>query len=152
GADVPGKPVVLNDRIKTVSAECADPSTSPALAFSTEKSDAWVCTRTHGIDGSILNITFVEPVQIDEIRFMPGFDYIRQPAGGNAGRNPRVTVRAVWPMCGRQITQEIAPARSEAVLTLDEPITTQEMSLTSQASVEPDGSNDGVLFSNAATT
>lgn len=149
--DTPSGPAVINDLIKTTSAgSCASPSTQAKLAFSTDDSNAWVCGRSQGIDGAVLNITFREPVKISEVTFTPGFDYVRQPSGDDSWGKYRVTTRVLWRMGGKQIVQENVPSRTPATLTLDEPVTTTAMSLTIQKSVDPEDADEtggGGLFS-----
>src|SRR5699024_6131717 len=152
--DTSSGPAVINDLIKTTSAgSCASPSTQAKLAFSTDDSNAWVCGRSQGIDGAVLNITFREPVKISEVTFTPGFDYIRQPSGDDSWGTYRVTTRVLWRMGGKQIVQEIVPSRTPATLTLDDPVTTTAMSLTIQKSVDPEDEDEGGggLFSDEET-
>lgn len=139
---VPGDEVtdgtdLLTANIETVSARCGDGSASATHAFSTDPSVAWVCQRVHGIDGSVLNIVFRQPVTLTEIRLTPGFDYVRQPSGDDEWNRHRVVTKLLWRAGGKQFPQEIVPSRGQAVLTFDEPVVTESMSLTIQESVPP---------------
>lgn len=128
---------LLTGHIETVSAKCADGSSSATNAFSTDPSVAWICHRAHGIDGAVLNIVFRQPVTLTEIRLTPGFDYVLQPSGDDEWNKHRVVTNILWRAGGKQFPQEIVPSRGQAVLTFDAPVVTESMSLTIQKSVDP---------------
>lgn len=137
------EPVLLTDYIDTTSAKCVDNPASkgmgPTKAFSSIETDAWVCYRAMGIDGSVMNIVFREPVTLTEIRLTPGFNYLQQQSGEDKWVQHRVVTRILWRAGGQQFVQEIEPQRNEVSYIFDKPVTTESMSLTIQQSVVPDG-------------
>lgn len=133
-----GQPQNLAPFIATVSAKCgdgADERLGPVSAFSSDESRAWVCPRTAGIDGSVLNIKFREPVTISEIRLTPGYNYVMQPSGADEWNKYRLTTKVVWRLGGQQIVQDITPDRDEVVFTFEQPISTADMSMTIMKSI-----------------
>lgn len=132
------EPQVLTEYIKTVSAKCAEGGTSPTQAFSSNENSAWVCPRSLGIDGSVLNIVFTQPVQITEIRFTPGYNLVRQPAGDDEWVRHRVVSQVVWRAGGKNFVQVVEPTRGESIFEFDQPVATDAMSMTIQQSITPD--------------
>lgn len=120
-----------------VSAKCAERSTSPKEAFSAQEGAAWVCLRSHGIDGGVMNIVFPKPVILSEIQLIPGFNRV-QSNGKDEWNLHRVITRIKWRAGGKTFIQEIVPARTVAVFTFPEPVTTTSMALIIQQSVDPD--------------
>lgn len=118
--------------------ECPDPSTSPQEAFIADEQKAWVCYRAHGIDGAILNIVFSKNVTLHEIRFTPGFNYVREPSGDDEWTKHRVVTKILWRAGGKQFPQDVPAVRSEVTFTFPEPVTTRSMSMTIQQSVSGD--------------
>lgn len=139
-------PQNLVDVIDFTEAKCPRGGNDQRLAFSTEDSEAWVCPRAGGLDGQILNIAFTRPVTITSIRFVPGFNYVAQPAGDDMWNQYRVVTDVLWGMGGRQFYQEVTPARTTVEYTPDQPVTTTRMSMTIQNSVEPEKTVGGENF------
>lgn len=158
-ASMPGEgneqePVLLTDYIDTTSAKCKDDAGAknfgPSKAFSSVDTDAWVCYRSMGIDGAVMNIVFREPVTLTEIRLTPGFDFVQQQSGEDKWVQHRVISRILWRAGGGEFTQDIDPQRGEVSYVFDKPVTTESMSLTIQKSVVPDGAEEADGGDNAA--
>ncbi len=98
-----------------VTADCPAGSSDPTLAFGTDKSQAWICTRLYNVDNSILTITFPEPVVVTSIMVIPGFDYV-ESNGQDHWNEHRVVIQILWRIGGTQIVQDIAPTRAGATL------------------------------------
>lgn len=147
GEEQDGDPILLTDYIDTTSAKCVDNPKSkdkgPTKAFSSVDTDAWVCYRAMGIDGSVMNIVFREPVTLTEIRLTPGFNFLQEQSGEDKWVQHRVVTRILWRAGGKQFVQEIDPQRNEVSYIFDEPVTTDSMSLTIQQSVVPEGASEG---------
>lgn len=120
----------------TVSSSCPEGATATTLAFSADERDAWVCPRAYGLDGAVLNIIFRDAVSISSIRFTPGFNYV-DPAGADKWSQYRVITKVRWQAGGQQWVQDIVPARGEAEIILDQPISTRAMSMTILQTVDP---------------
>lgn len=135
--------VDLSEAIENVSASCGNGSEGSSNAFSSDETVAWVCERAFGIDGAILNIRFRHPVTLHEIKFTPGFNYVRQPSGDDEWNKHRVITRVLWRAGGKQFPQEIVPSRSEASFKFAEPVATESMSMTIQESVGPEDTVGG---------
>lgn len=120
-----------------VSSKCAEPSTSPKEAFSTQEGAAWVCQRSHGIDGGVMNIVFSKPVIVSEIRLLPGYNRV-QSNGKDEWNLHRVITRIKWRAGGKTYIQQIVPSRSVAIFKFPQPVTTNSMALIIQQSVGPD--------------
>lgn len=146
GEDEEAQPVLLTDYIDTTSAKCKDDAGSknlgPSKAFSSVDTDAWVCYRSMGIDGAVMNIVFREPVTLTEIRLTPGFNYVQQQSGEDKWVQHRVITRILWRAGGGEFTQDIDPQRGEVAYVFDKPVTTESMSLTIQKSEVPDGAEE----------
>lgn len=158
-ASMPGEgdeqePVLLTDYVDTTSAKCkddaGDKNLGPSKAFSSVDTDAWVCYRSMGIDGAVMNIVFREPVTLTEIRLTPGFDFVQQQSGEDKWVQHRVISRILWRAGGGEFTQDIDPQRGEVSYVFDKPVTTESMSLTIQKSVVPDGAEESDGGDNAA--
>lgn len=158
-ASMPGEgdeqePVLLTDYVDTTSAKCkddaGDKNLGPSKAFSSVDTDAWVCYRSMGIDGAVMNIVFREPVTLTEIRLTPGFDFVQQQSGEDKWVQHRVISRILWRAGGGEFTQDIDPQRGEVSYVFDKPVTTESMSLTIQKSVVPDGAEEADGSDNAA--
>ena len=158
-ASMPGEgdeqePVLLTDYVDTTSAKCKDDAGAknlgPSKAFSSVDTDAWVCYRSMGIDGAVMNIVFREPVTLTEIRLTPGFNYVQQQSGEDKWVQHRVITRILWRAGGGEFTQDIDPQRGEVSYVFDKPVTTESMSMTIQKSVVPDGAEEADGGDNAA--
>ena len=158
-ASMPGEgdeqePVLLTDYVDTTSAKCkddaGDKNLGPSKAFSSVDTDAWVCYRSMGIDGAVMNIVFREPVTLTEIRLTPGFDFVQQQSGEDKWVQHRVISRILWRAGGGEFTQDIDPQRGEVSYVFDKPVTTESMSMTIQKSVVPDGAEEADGGDNAA--
>lgn len=137
GADVTDPAVTGGALLQasTVSSSCPEGATATTLAFSTDERDAWVCPRAHGLDGTVLNITFRDPVSIESIRFTPGFNFV-DGGGTDMWNRYRVITKVRWKAGGQQWVQDIVPSRGETEIVLDQPISTQALSMTILQSVE----------------
>lgn len=146
GEEDDAQPILLTDYVDTTSAKCKDDQGSkglgPSKAFSSIDTDAWVCYRSMGIDGSVMNIVFREPVTLTEIRLTPGFNYVQQQSGEDKWVQHRVITRILWRAGGGEFTQEIDPQRGEVAYVFDKPVTTDSMSLTIQKSEVPEGAEE----------
>lgn len=123
--------------ISQVNAKCGPKSNDARLAFSTQEDEAWVCTRAHSLDGSILNIRFKQPVTVHAVEFTPGYNYVAQPSGDDYWQDHRVTTDVLWRLGGKQVHQQLTPARTPARFEFESPITTSAMSMTIQKTVPP---------------
>ena len=121
---------------KKVTSNCGPRSTSPADAFSTNAGSVWVCVRGSGIDGSLMNITFAQPVTISEIRFTPGFNHVNS-SGEDQWNKYRVVTNVKWLLGGQTHIQKVTPSRTEASIKFAKPITTTAMSMTILKTVPP---------------
>ena len=123
----------------TVSASCGEDS-DPVAAFAGDKSRAWVCRRTRGLDLNVLNITFAKPVVITEITIVPGFNYVA-PDGRDEWSRHRLVTGVTWRMGGAVYPQVINPTRTGATMKFPSVITKQ-MSMTITDSVRPPRSSN----------
>lgn len=119
-----------------VTANCPSGSSRPELAFNGDKKDAWICVRAHGIDGTILTVTFKQPVVINEVTVIPGFNYV-EASGIDRWTQHRLVSRILWRFGDTQVIQNINPVRTGASVKVDS-IATQTVSLTILETVEPD--------------
>jgi hypothetical protein len=119
---------------KFVSASCVGDTDAVSL-FAGEKSRAWVCGRSNGLDGSVLNITFNAPVVVTEITLVPGFNYVA-PDGRDEWDRHRQVTGVTWRMGGQSFPQTINPTRTGTTMKFPSVIT-QEMSMTITASTRP---------------
>lgn len=90
-------------------------SSDPSLAFGTDKTQAWICTRLYNMDNSILTITFSQPVVVSSIMVMPGFNYV-EPNGEDHWNQHRLVTLIKWRIGGTELIQDIMPNRAGAVL------------------------------------
>ncbi|WP_336794319.1 hypothetical protein [Gordonia malaquae] len=128
----------------SVESDCPAGSTRPELAFTSEKRDAWVCTRANGIDGALMTITFQRPVVINEIEVTPGYNYV-ESSGIDQWTRHRVVTRILWRIGDEQMVQQINPVRTGARLKVNA-IATQTVTLMVQSTAEPGkGARSGSL-------
>ncbi|WP_301850641.1 hypothetical protein [Rhodococcus pyridinivorans] len=111
-----------------ISARCPDGSTDARLAFTPDKSQAWICQRALGIDGAILEISFPHPVVVTDVFLVPGFDYV-EPSGIDRWAEHRVVTRVQWGIGDQRFIHEINPSRSGASMAVPS-VETQKISLT----------------------
>lgn len=129
-----------------VSARCPDGSTDARLAFSSDKSKAWICKRALGIDGAVLEMTFPHPVVVTDVSLVPGFDYI-EPSGIDRWVEHRVVTRVQWTIGDQRFIQEINPSRAGANIAIPS-VETQRISMTVMQTAAPTGggANRGFNF------
>ncbi len=131
----PAKPVDAALLPATATADCPPGSSDPTLAFGTDKSQAWICTRLYNVDNSILTITFAQPVVVSSITVVPGFDYV-EANGQDHWNEHRLVTQILWRIGGTQIMQSIAPTRAGATLQIPN-LATQIITATIMATQPP---------------
>lgn len=114
-APPPAKPAEGPLLPQSVTASCPPGSSDPSLAFGTDKTQAWICTRLYNMDNSILTITFSQPVVVSSIMVMPGFNYV-EPNGEDHWNQHRLVTLIKWRIGGTELIQDIMPNRAGAVL------------------------------------
>lgn len=122
---------------ESMEAVCPSGSSRPELAFTAERSEAWICKRAMGIDGATLTVQFRRPVVITEIEVMPGFNY-KEASGIDQWNRHRQVTRILWRIGDEQIVQNINPVRTGARLKVNA-IATQTVTMMIQETVEPGG-------------
>lgn len=120
---------------QSVTAQCPPGSSDPSLAFGTDQSQAWICTRLYNIDNSILTITFNQPVVVSSIMVMPGFNYV-EPNGEDHWNQHRLVTQIKWRLGGTELIQDIMPTRAGAVLQVPN-LATQVITATIMATEPP---------------
>lgn len=118
--------VIAVDR-NNVTADCANGSSSPALAFSTSSKDAWRCMRYFSADGVELTIRFSKPVTISKIDFVPGWNYV-EPSVDNWTKW-RVIKEVLWIVGEDQYPQSITPTRSGVTQRFRKPVSTSVLKM-----------------------
>lgn len=122
---------------KAVSAMCGPGSSGPSLVFSKDPKDAWVCVRSNGIDGEIMNIKFAATVIVKSVTIMPGWNYVA-PNGTDNWDAHRLVTQILWRLGGQQFIQKINPTRAGSTFTFPgNGVATSEMSLTIQKTERP---------------
>ena len=122
---------------KRVSADCGAGQTSPALAFSNDPKEAWICPRANNIDGQVMNILFDRTVQVQSITILPGWNFVA-PNGKDNWNEHRVITQILWRVGGQQFVHKINPTRSGSTFTFPgKGVAATVMSLTVQRSERP---------------
>lgn len=107
----------------SANAQCAPDHSTPAQnAFDPQEDTAWVCERSFGVDGTVLEMTFSSPVEITKVGIVPGFNFAA-PRGEDEWLKHRVVTRVLWRIGDEQFVQQINPARSLAEITIPTLIT-----------------------------
>ncbi len=107
-ADGPLMPTSLDPK-------CPAGSSDPGLAFSSDETQAWICTRLYNVDNSMLAMTFSQPVVVSSICVMPGFKYV-EPNGIDHWNEHRLVTQIKWKIGGTEMIQTIVPTRAGACL------------------------------------
>lgn len=113
----------------SANAQCAPDHSTPAQnAFDPQEDTAWVCERSFGVDGTVLEMSFTSPVEITKVGLVPGFNFAA-PRGEDEWLKHRVVTRVLWRIGDEQFVQEINPARSIAEMSIPT-LVTDKISMT----------------------
>ncbi|MCK0441135.1 hypothetical protein MUG78_17180 [Gordonia alkaliphila] len=110
-----------------VSADCANGSTHPHLAFSSASKDAWQCKRYFSSDGVTMEIRFDRPVTISQIQFTPGWNYT-EPSVDNWTKW-RVVKEVLWIVGEDQYAQSVTPTRAGVTQRFNPPVSTSVLKM-----------------------
>lgn len=131
---------------KEVNASCGPGGTKPSAAFSTEPTQAWVCVRSLGVDGTVLNIVFHNLVKVQSIYVVPGWNH-KEPNGRNHWYEHRVVTKILWSFDGsKPVVQDIVPTPNGSEITFENGgIATARITMRVLQTVNPaDGPGTGV--------
>ena len=104
----PSTPSVLTpDKVEAPG--CPARSQPPVNAFDGRPETAWVCIRAFDTDLQTIILTYNQPVVVDEIEVVPGFEFT-DSNGRNKWDEHRIVTQIWWQLGGQSFRQDINPA------------------------------------------
>ncbi|WP_162625551.1 hypothetical protein [Mycolicibacterium llatzerense] len=125
--------------LPVTASSCPGGSSDPSLAFGTDPSQAWICTRAHGIDLEQITILFPRPVVVTSVFVIPGYAFA-EDNGLDHWLEHRIVTAINWRIGGQQFWQDIPSNAKQGATKKIPAIATQIITATVMKSVPPPGS------------